>query len=748
MKVNVSNSILVNRVAAIALIFFVCSVSVNAQVCDEGVIRLPDRNGTIQICSAINAKLPQLQKQLQDATQAILSQKVQISELTRLVRGMNSVSRQVDVDRQGEMLRSLAQELGRAASQGDARAGRSLMVLVDGVDDLQTQMLAVASKQGGQAELRSALSAGVGDSIAKLEFGTAMRQLDEIERRLRNIEQRLGDVKSDTGQIIQQVGRIESQLGDIAKNFDQLRRSASLIPNPTLPVEFYSNALQYEARGDMLNARQSYRNYLESGAVQFDPVERYLKLVTATEGRAGAKESLRAEGQKQRSVAMQAYLYTLEAPSDAGPLLRDLIQKNPNVGPLHFLLARQFGEERLGQQSLDDQQRERAALGAFLEAHQRGEVLRYFIDQRMASDWITLAEKLVKRLSGVERVKATLTVQPSNNGWHIQLLANEPVRRAFYRLSPSQPLVDMGQLSYIDQETRQPMAQSFFPAPRNVQLKDIEVYYDDISRMRRGPIKLSPDLTDPLTATATWQRQILDQTATSWVGFRADMPIMYFSHLASYRCAIRNIRWGWGKTLNQTLPLEPCDLENPFSVPRGSDSFMVRFEPLVITSPGVSVQLTYLDGTASDVKFFEIPASIWSSLQRTAREESERKSRNSLAEAKFDDLYEKQGFFIALWNDAFGPDGQRYKTRCKAGEPCDLQKVNGFWNDAETQLSKKNCLSSLSIADMRRYDIFYAKGFKEGAKVSRRYVDQPEQLVALISKSCDAFLAAKRVTSP
>jgi hypothetical protein len=86
--------------------------------------------------------------------------------------------------------------------------------------------------------LSSALAGDVGDSIARLEFGLAMRQLDVIDRRLRNLEQHLDDVKSDTGQIHQQDGRIESQWGNIAKNFKQLRSSSTLIPNPNSPVAF------------------------------------------------------------------------------------------------------------------------------------------------------------------------------------------------------------------------------------------------------------------------------------------------------------------------------------------------------------------------------------------------------------------------------------------------------------------------------------------------------------------------------
>ena len=714
--------------------------------CDEGVIRLPDRNGTIQICSAIQSKLPQLQKQLQEATQAIVAQKAQISELTRLVRGIDVISRQVGTDRQAQMLEALTRELTRAASQEEGRAARSVSVLVDGVDDLQAQMLALASKQGGPTELGAALRGNVGDSIAKLEFGTALRQLDEIDRRLRAIEQRLGDVKGDTGKILQQVGRIEATLGEMAANFDQLRSSATLINNPRRPEEFYSNALQYEARGDLLNARQSYRRYFESGAAQFDPVERYARLVTASEGRAGAKEALRAILRLKPNLAVEAYLHALEGPADAAARLLVLLQSHPSVGPLQFLLARQYGEERVGKQSLSDLQREREALTSFLSSHERGEVLRHFIDQRLAGEWIVFAESTLKRLAGVEKVTASLTIQPSSNGWQIELNANEPVRRAFFRLRPDQPLTDLGRLKEIDPDTREPMVQSFFQVPRRTQLKAVEVFYDDLSRVRRGPIRLPSDFTDPFKVTATWQKEMLEGVVNSWVAFRPDMAIMYFTQLATSRCAIKEVRWGWGTTLSQSLVLPACDLENPFSVP-DSDVFIVRFDPMSVKVPQASVQLTYFDGTKSPVKSFEIADSVLASLQRAARDRLKSESRSALDETRYDRFYELQGVFAGAWESTFGADGPARKSNCRANEPCDLRKAYGLWNDAEERIKKAGCFSSYLIADVKRHNQFRNKGYEEGSKRARQLTDSG-QLVAFVAQACDAALAARREAVP
>lgn len=62
------------RQRALVVLLFLFGTGVNwAQQtsCDEGVVRLPNQSGTIQICSALADKVPQLAKQLSEATQAL-----------------------------------------------------------------------------------------------------------------------------------------------------------------------------------------------------------------------------------------------------------------------------------------------------------------------------------------------------------------------------------------------------------------------------------------------------------------------------------------------------------------------------------------------------------------------------------------------------------------------------------------------------------------------------------------------------
>jgi hypothetical protein len=582
--------------------------------CDEGIIRLPDRSGTIQICSALAARVPELARQLTQASAQLGAQQAQIAELTRLVRGLNNVSRSIGTQRQAEMLQMLSAELGKT-QQG--KGGEALALINDRLDGLQSSFLGALSDPKTAQALGEALRGPVGEAIAKLDLIGAGKQVEDISERLKAIEQRIGDVKADTGQIVQQVGRIESTLGQIAANFEALRQSAAIIPNPRRAEEFYSNALQYEGRGDMVNARESYRRYFESGGLHVDPVERYTRLLTATEGRSGAIEVLRGINRQHPSPLVEAYLQALASPAEAAALLQSTIQNHLAIGPLHFLLARQYGEERLGRQSLDEQQREQRALQAFMASHERGEVIRFFIDQRMATDWIAIAEASLKRLAGVERMAASLSISLSNSGWHLNLQANEPVRRVFYREGPGQGLVDVGQDVGIDRETGEPLARTFVSLPRKIDLRSIEFFYDDLSRVRRGPVKLAPELNDPVRAVATSQKRILEVTGNSWVAFRRDMPIVYFTHLASYRCAIRQVRWGWGGALDRILELSPCDPEEPFGV-GDSDSFMASFDPLSITAIRLSVEVNYFDGSRSEVRSFGAPEGVANALRQTA----------------------------------------------------------------------------------------------------------------------------------
>ncbi len=142
--------------------------------CDEGVIRLPDRSGTIQICSALAARVPELAKQLSQATALISSQQSQLSELTRLVRGLNNVSRGIGLQRQAVMMESLSAELVKGTKEGGTDP---LSRINQRLDNLQVSLLGAMSDPKMVSALGEALKGPLGDAISKLDLTGASRQL-------------------------------------------------------------------------------------------------------------------------------------------------------------------------------------------------------------------------------------------------------------------------------------------------------------------------------------------------------------------------------------------------------------------------------------------------------------------------------------------------------------------------------------------------------------------------------------------
>lgn len=169
------------------------------------------------ICSALASKIPNLAKQLTDATRLMGSQREQIAELTRLVRGLNGVSQGIGVERQAQMLQSLSVELAASQRGGDDKTKRAVENLSEKVEELQAQMLSALSNQSTYAATSAAIKGPIGDSIAKLELSSASRQLGEVNARLKEIQTQVGDLKNDTTVIKQDIKVVQATLSGVAK---------------------------------------------------------------------------------------------------------------------------------------------------------------------------------------------------------------------------------------------------------------------------------------------------------------------------------------------------------------------------------------------------------------------------------------------------------------------------------------------------------------------------------------------------
>ena len=123
--------------------------------------------------------------------------------------------------------------------------------------------------------------------------------------------------------------------------------------------------------------------------------------------------------------------------------------------------------------------------------------------------------------------------------------------------------------------------------------------YVDASGEMQGPF---PIRFEPEAALIRDQRKILDMTATSWLSFREfNGLLVYFTHLMSYRCAIREARIGIDTAVpDRVLKMPPCDMKDPNEIPAGAQLYM-KLPP---ATQFMSVELTYRDGSVSETKSF------------------------------------------------------------------------------------------------------------------------------------------------
>ena len=109
--------------------------------------------------------------------------------------------------------------------------------------------------------------------------------------------------------------------------------------------------------------------------------------------------------------------------------------------------------------------------------------------------------------------------------------------------------------------------------PADAPAATIQVRYVDAQGELQGPF---PIRFDPEAALIRDQRKILDMTATSWLSFREfNGLLVYYTHLMSYRCAIREVRVGIDSAVpDKVLKMPPCDPRDPSVIPHEAQPYL------------------------------------------------------------------------------------------------------------------------------------------------------------------------------
>lgn len=295
----------------ICLLMIISSSRAQPNGCDEGVIRLPDRSGTIQICSAFAAKVPQLSKQLTDVTKLLGSQQQQIQSLTKLVKGLNGLGRNLNDERQAQMLLNLAKEMERSSKRGESTNRRDFESLVDRVDELNDMVTKTSSTPAGAKEVAKSMSQGMGEAISRLEFGSALTQLEEVSVQLKAIGKDVTEIRQDTAAIREDMQRMEKQsitaLKAISADIRSLGNRGGLVDNPKTYAEIYHNARILAQRGEFDLAAQSYEKLFSYPLQMADPITDVVTLARRLYGIKGARTFV--DQKLKGKMPMPSYLY-------------------------------------------------------------------------------------------------------------------------------------------------------------------------------------------------------------------------------------------------------------------------------------------------------------------------------------------------------------------------------------------------------------------------------------------------------
>ncbi len=186
----------------------------------------------------------------------------------------------------------------------------------------------------------------------------------------------------------------------------------------------------------------------------------------------------------------------------------------------------------------------------------------------------------------------------SSSGWMANFSFADPVTELQWSLAQDGPFESTGFLPTYDPQTRRPMANSGIALASSAPV--IYVRYADLQGNWIGPFAIP---FDPAAEIVRFYRSILETTTGSWLAFRRSAPnILYYTHIASYRCAIREFRVGLDKEEpDRVVKLAPCEMRDPAGNPADVDTHL-WIDPSVGFA---SAQLVYRDGTVSKIRIFQ-----------------------------------------------------------------------------------------------------------------------------------------------
>ncbi len=390
---------------------------------------------------------------------------------------------------------------------------------------------------------------------------------------------------------------------DPAAAYALLAREGMLPEARTLP-ELYHNARILESKGDRNAALAAYAAAAPLAGEAVDVHLRHASLLRATKGSGSARQTFAALAKSAPSGAVALVSALSAEGDDRRARIEAFSSAHPDLAVADYLLADALTENRDGGPTVTERRLAFDALDRFLDAAGTGALAGRFVDQAFLDGWLDGARR---RRGEIETFFASAATRPAatftrtTSGWIARVTVPEPATAVTVRAGERGEPLPTGPARSADPRPGRPASNLEIEIPSSTGRTTLYVSYTDRAGRLAGPF---PIAFDPASATADSGRAALERYPDSWVSFRPDIPdLLSYAGLVSNRCAIARATIGFGDgPPRDALPLPACDATGPTAMPSGTSLMK-----LPDGTDAVQVQLTYADGSESQVRTFRRP---------------------------------------------------------------------------------------------------------------------------------------------
>ena len=527
--------------------------------------------------------------------------------------------------------------------EGVRAQGRELATATRGLDKKLIVALALLVPIGLAVGYVVYLNQGTNEQVGKLEQNTDAigEQSDQILAKQSTLNDKADSIAASTDEIADQITSSTERMGktnekildsvstiaesnekiaqsieNIQDGFQALAQSGGIIPNPKLPQEVYHNARLYEQRGDYANARKSYIKFFDFELELVDPHLRFQSFLKLQEGLEGAREIYRSLQTRHDDAVTSFAASLLEAGDERTERLGEFAAAHPNFAPVFYALSEQYSSSRLGTQDVGDMADEKKYLVKFLELKEQGQFLKYMLDKELADEQLKDAEERLRRVSQISQEAlenpVSLSGMMTNSGWMVNIQVTGNPREILYRTDSSKDFQSTGHMQNKNLQTGYLMPNMSVNLDTMAGPMTFGIKYVDANGTERGPFEI---LFEPESELVSSQKKMLEMLPQSWAAFRDydGKTLVYFTHLMSYRSAIKEIKYGVDEETPDTIykiaiMTETGVLEHHKDFDQGdrkNPGALQENEMPFFAVPGntqfITIKLKYLDGTESEI---------------------------------------------------------------------------------------------------------------------------------------------------